>query len=215
MPKIRGLCSIKWFLAIDHVKQKSSAVHAFFWIWTEPPQFPPAFNNPPPGPRAYCYQELPFHTNGLARQCASEQRLMTRHNLDTHLSWLLSQRVHIPPVGVHAPASTQSRAAAQIVDEDIEDAQGESIRAQPDIVPPRRTAVERVTSAAPRPATLKTVPRPIPDIAKVLETGTMGRLSSASRSARPTLISQQLATPSSTTPSSGGLTQGYSKFLRG
>jgi len=141
---------------------------------------------------------------------------MTRNNLAAHISWLLSHEV-TPPVGVHAIPSTHSTAAAQTVyeefGEDIE--QQEVSRAPP--APIRRAAqAVNVGTNFTRPAAPARVPKPMREIAEVLANDTMGRLSSASGSRKPALISQQhqLATPASTTASSS-LTQGYAAMLRG
>lgn len=141
---------------------------------------------------------------------------MTRNNLAGHIAWLLSHEV-TPPVGVHAIFSTHSTAAAQTVygdfGEDIE--QQEVSRAPP---APARRAVQAVNveSNFTRPVAPARAPKPIPDIAEVAANDVMGRLSSAPRSRKPALISQQhqLATPASTTASSS-LTQGYAAMLRG
>jgi len=148
---------------------------------------------------------------------------MTRHNLNGHLTWLLSYKV-TSPVGVPASTSTHPAAAPQTVHgnigkdtgEDIgEDRQQEFPRARSIPAPERRiirtvNAVGGITRPA---ATI--VPKTLPDIAEVLANDAMGKLTSASRPARPTLMSQQLATPASTIASANSLTSGYSKFLRG
>jgi bloom syndrome protein len=142
---------------------------------------------------------------------------MTRHNLASHLSWLLTHAV-TPPVGVSATASTHATAAEPKISENLgEEREQEASRTRPNEVPARRTT--QTTSSGrdfARSAVLRVVEEALPDIAEVLATETMGKLSSASRSTRPTLMSQQLATPASTIASSrGGLTDRYSRFLRG
>ena len=146
---------------------------------------------------------------------------MTRHNLDTHISWLISHKV-TPPVGVHAAPPTQSRIEEGIADEGIlEEVADEEVPRSPPNPAPNRQVLEafNVVQEFTRPAIPSSIiprlqmPEPHPSMAE----GTMGTLKSASKSARSKLMSQnQLATPASTTAStaSSSLKQGYATFLR-
>jgi bloom syndrome protein len=149
---------------------------------------------------------------------------MTRHNLAIHISWLLSTEV-TPPVGVHAvptASATVSTISAETIyaeyeEEDIE----EQIPSQSPTPSPNRRIPFTVNVAAgfqrPRlPPKINPNP-PLRESPNTFAEESMGRLSSASRSARPGLVSQhQLATPASTTGSTltSSLMQGYSALLR-
>lgn len=122
---------------------------------------------------------------------------MTRHNLDSHISWLLSHEVTFPAT-LHAINSAAST-AADLVEEDFLD---EEI----DFEPPRAPAIPARQTRAPTNAAQEFIRPPLPS-AKPLLTETrreiadnpMGKLSSTSRTNRPGLLTQhQLATPSST-----------------
>jgi bloom syndrome protein len=146
---------------------------------------------------------------------------MTRHNLDSHISWLLSHKV-TPPVCVHAAPSTHSRIEQGIAEEEIleEEADEEILRSPPN--PPRNRQVLEafnVVQEFTRPAIPSSIiPRSqMPEPHTIMTEGTMGTLTSASKSERSKLITQnQLATPASTTTStaSSSLKQGYATFLR-
>ena len=143
---------------------------------------------------------------------------MTRHNLAIHISWLLSNEV-TPPVGVSATASTQSSTAAGIVhanvlEEDIE--QVVPTAASSPISNRRITEAINAVQEFVRPALPSTSRSRVRESTNETQE-TMGKLSSAQRSTRPGLMSQQqqLATPSSTTSStSGSLMAGYAAQLR-
>jgi bloom syndrome protein len=140
---------------------------------------------------------------------------MTRHNLASHISWLLSNEV-APPAGVHARALPPSTTVGEILGPGLaeEDTEPQVPRSSP---PNRRIPqTANVGQDFLRPA----APPPTPPKLHAREHTTgaaqepMGKLASASRSTRPALVSQhQLATPASTTASSS-LTQGYATFLR-
>jgi bloom syndrome protein len=145
---------------------------------------------------------------------------MTRHNLDTQISWLLSHKV-TPPVGLSLAITTNPTPAADIAIEDfLEDEEdiGEIPR-----VPPKAAANPRVPAAINVHAFVRP---PLPSAVapkSLLQEPTstfadesMGRLSSAQRSKRPALMSQQqLATPASTSGTAcTSLTQSYKKSLK-
>lgn len=159
--------------------------------------------------------------NGPVWTCLRYTVLMTRHNLDIHISWLISHKV-TPPVGVHAAPATHSRIEAGIADEEIleEEADEGIIRSPPNSARNRQVleasnVVQEFTRAA-IPSSI--IPRSqMPEHHPSMAEGTMGTLTSASKSARSKLMTQnQLATPASTTTStaSSSLKQGYATFLR-
>lgn len=142
---------------------------------------------------------------------------MTRHNLDLHISWLLSHKV-TPPVSVHLPPPANSVSAT----EDIADILDEEIEEIPR-VPPGHVANNQISQTVdvqsfvrPPPRSSTIIPPPqLRDQVTTLVDGSMGKLASAQRSKRPGLMSQQLATPASTTASNPSLTQSYSKSFVG
>ncbi|KAG0651162.1 ATP-dependent DNA helicase hus2 rqh1 [Hyphodiscus hymeniophilus] len=148
---------------------------------------------------------------------------MTRHNLAVHISWLLSSKV-TPRLDIHAAPATStkfSKAATETGYAEFEEA--ETVDSIPVPLPspsPDRQVVRTVCVAAPDfqrpPPPSKITPTlPLQESQNRLAQESMGKLSSASKSARPGLVSQhQLATPASTTGSTSSLTQGYSAFLR-
>jgi bloom syndrome protein len=146
---------------------------------------------------------------------------MTRHNLDRHISWLLSHEV-TPPVGVQATLPTYSRIEAGIADEEFleEEAGEEIIRSPPNLARNRQVleAVNVVQDFARPTIPSSIIPRSqMPEPHTSRAEGAMGTLTSASKSTRPKLVSQpQLATPASTTTSTApsSLKQGYATFLR-
>ncbi|KAH7417089.1 QDE3-like protein [Cadophora sp. MPI-SDFR-AT-0126] len=148
---------------------------------------------------------------------------MTRHNLDSHISWLLSRKV-APASGVNARVPTNSiRAELANARAAEEEADQESSRVPSSPPQHRRTAqVINVVEAFARPALPASVPtksRPR-EPGQVLTDDSMGRLSSATRSSRPGLMSQhQLATPASTTSSTAAsctsLSSSYLSLLKG
>lgn len=144
---------------------------------------------------------------------------MTRHNLAIHISWLLSSEV-TPPVGVHTvpgASTTVSTVSAETIyadseEEDIE----EQILGQLPSPNPNRAPTVNVDTRFQRPLLPpKITPNPpLREPPKSFADESMGKLSSASRSAKPGLLSQQqLATPASTTGSTSSLMRGYSEFL--
>jgi bloom syndrome protein len=144
---------------------------------------------------------------------------MTRHNLAIHISWLLSSEV-TPPVGVHtvpAASTTVSAVSAETIYADSEEEDiGEQIPGQLPSPSPNRVPTVNVDTEFQRPPLPpKVTPNPpLREPPKSFADKSMGKLSSASRSARPGLVSQpQLATPASTTGSTSSLMRGYSDFL--
>ncbi|KAE9381581.1 hypothetical protein N431DRAFT_476384 [Stipitochalara longipes BDJ] len=146
---------------------------------------------------------------------------MTRHNLSSHISWLLSHEV-TPPVGVHAALPTHSSIEEESFDEEVlEEGADEEIARHPPSPIRTRQVLEAavVVQEFARPALPSSIiPRSqMPDSQTGLAEGTMGTITSASKPARPKLMSQhQLATPASTTTSTApsSLKQGYATFLR-
>jgi bloom syndrome protein len=146
---------------------------------------------------------------------------MTLHNLDDHISWLLSNG-SIPPVGRSvnsAQSLTDSIGAVEGTDAELPDTllieqeeSSEQLRsARPSITP------VNVVNAFKRPEIPTGGLRESRLTASISSSSAgedMAKLSSASRSAKPTLLSQyQLATPASTTGSS--LSASYAaSFLR-
>jgi bloom syndrome protein len=147
---------------------------------------------------------------------------MTRHNLAVHISWLLSTEV-TQSVSIHtAPtvSTTDSRGVTEDFHADIEGQDTEDSMQSPLPSPsPIRRTVQAVNVASDfqrPPLPPKVTPKPLlREPENSIADESMGRLSSASKSVRPGLVSQrQLATPASTTGSTSSLTQGYSAFLR-
>ncbi|PBP18521.1 QDE3-like protein [Diplocarpon rosae] len=146
---------------------------------------------------------------------------MTRHNLDSHIAWLLSNTV-APPSGAHARVSVDSTAAEPVNESPAEEeAEEETQRAPPS--PPRTRQVAPLVDAAQlfaRPALPPSIATRsnLQESRQALGDESMGRLTSSSRSTRPGLMSQnQLATPASTTSSTAApssLTNNYSAFLK-
>ena len=142
---------------------------------------------------------------------------MTRSNLGEHIAWLLANGV----TPVQAITSTNLTPAAGIVDGGCvveEELEQETPRPPPVSAQNRRLAPSvTVIQEFARPALPSTiVPKPQPQGS--LGDNSMGKLSSASKSTRPGLLSQhQLATPASTSHSaaaSSSLTKNYATFLR-
>jgi bloom syndrome protein len=163
-------------------------------------------------------RELLYDVNGAIWRCWPYHDLMTRHNLDSHLSWLLSHQV-VAPSDAPATIPAQPRITRQDTYVEVE-ADGEVPDTQIEVsslVPRKRFAQTVNEDTSIRPALLPSNP-----INKSLcreTTGplqkSMATLSSTSRSARPDFMSQrhQLATPASST-SSSSLIQGYAALLR-
>ena len=130
---------------------------------------------------------------------------MTRHNLAGHISWLLSNAITLP-VGAREPHHTETIAAAQVFRKDsLEDEAEEDILNEPASPEPSRASIrlERASKTLLRPIVIPKASNY--EFTETLRLNSMGKLSSASKSARPALLSQQqqLATPASTTaPSS-------------
>lgn len=119
---------------------------------------------------------------------------MTRHNLDSQISWLLSHEVTFPPT-VHA-TNTFVPTSAELVDEDFLEAEIlDQPRGAPALENRFQTNVAREFIRPPLPAAKL---QSLQDTRTVAEEP-MGRLASSSKSSRPGLLSQhQLATPAST-----------------
>lgn len=140
---------------------------------------------------------------------------MTRHNLASNISWLLSNQV-TPPVGVHTGFSTSATLSTASADTIYAEFEEEDVEEQNiDPLPPSPSPTRRITASAdavaefprpPLPPRITSNP-PTREPPKTSAEEPMGRLSSASRSVRPGLVSQQqLATPASTTGSAMGST---------
>ncbi len=145
---------------------------------------------------------------------------MTRHNLNSHISWLLSHEV-TPPSGVHARALTNPTTAEPINGSFLEEELEEDIARALPSPPQHQRAVQSVHAAQPfvRPALPASLAAHshLQNSRQALTDESMGRLTSAPRSKKPTLMSQnQLATPASTTSSTGtpSFTKAYSQFLK-
>ena len=141
---------------------------------------------------------------------------MTRHNLAVHISWLLSSEVSLLADGHIAPAASTTNASAvtEISYAHSKEDDTEDSMLSPLPSPNPNCRIARTVNVAPDfqqpPLPYKITPQQIS-----LADESMGRLSSASKSARPGLVSQhQLATPASTVGSISSLTQGYSAWLR-
>lgn len=142
---------------------------------------------------------------------------MTRSNLGEHIAWLLANGA----TPVQAITSTNSTPTAGIVHGGrVEEEELDQDTPRP---PPAPTQNRRLAPSATvsqefaRPALPSTsVPKPQPQGS--LGDTSMGKLSSASKSTRPGLLSQhQLATPASTSnyaAASSSLTKNYATFLR-
>ncbi|TGO90334.1 hypothetical protein BPOR_0068g00010 [Botrytis porri] len=138
---------------------------------------------------------------------------MTRHNLQSHISWLIQNKVTIP-------AGVQIATFADTIEPgfaNLEGFEGEGIahevRNTP-IAPIRNRRVEEISNVVanshpPRPRILTSITQSTPVPGDELADPEMGKLTSARKTTRPSLISQnqQLGTPSSTASSS--LTRSY------
>ncbi|KAJ8070197.1 hypothetical protein OCU04_000586 [Sclerotinia nivalis] len=141
---------------------------------------------------------------------------MTRHNLQSHISWLIQNKVT-------APAGAQISAFATLPDTigsgfgnfgNFEDESTVHETRNTPIAPIRNRRVEEISnvvanSRSPRPRILTPITQSTPDPGDQLADPDMGKLTSARKTTRPSLISQnkQFGTPSSTTSSS--LTRSY------
>ena len=143
---------------------------------------------------------------------------MTRNNLASHISWLLSHKV-TPPVGGHIVASPNWTAVLEVPPLDVEEKIAEKREWSPPQSPPReRQSAQSINVGQPfvgpaHPSSSTVRPR-AHDLGTTVPEGSMARLSSASKPTRSGLMSQhQLATPASTTGSSS-LLQEYATFLK-
>lgn len=153
---------------------------------------------------------------------------MTRHNLDSHIAWLLSHEV-TPRVDVLAITDTNSAGPPEAVDEDILDWEDEEIQEIGE-----KLSSPRITRVAPTANVGQGlqgfVRPPVPSIVHSSTVKTqvhsapsrdpvdlsMVRQTSGTGPARPILMSQfQLATPASTTSTAAppSLAQGYKRML--
>ncbi|KAH8602510.1 hypothetical protein B0O99DRAFT_587609 [Bisporella sp. PMI_857] len=147
---------------------------------------------------------------------------MTRNNLASHISWLLSSNEVVPPASLHTTApttSTLSTATAQSFHEDLERETTELpvTEPQPTVapIPPIVGTVEDREGFIRPTLPLTNIWKPhIHEGTDDLLAGSMGKLSSASRSTRPALLSQyQLATPASTTAGPSTSIERFDAFL--
>lgn len=138
---------------------------------------------------------------------------MTRHNLRSHISWLIQNKVTTPAgVQIAAFADTIEPGFANL---EIFEGEGiaHEIRNTP-IAPIRNRRVEEISNVVanshpPRPRILTPITQSTAAPGDELADPEMGKLTSARKTTRPSLISQnqQLGTPSSTASSS--LTRSY------
>lgn len=147
---------------------------------------------------------------------------MTRHNLEGHISWLLSRKVTTAS-GVNGRATTNSTREDPVNSRTVEEEADQGIpRAPSSPVHHRRTAQGiNVVEAFARPAlpASASAKARLQEPRQALADDSMGRLSSTARSSRPGLMSQhQLATPASTTSSTAAsctsLSSTYMTFLK-
>ncbi|APA06862.1 hypothetical protein sscle_02g016320 [Sclerotinia sclerotiorum 1980 UF-70] len=147
---------------------------------------------------------------------------MTRHNLQSHISWLIQNKVT-------APTGAQISAFATLPDTigfgfgsfgNSEDESTVHETRNTPTAPIRNRRVEEISnvvanSRSPRPRILTPVTQSTPDPGDELADPDMGKLTSARKTTRPSLISQnkQFSTPSSTTSSS--LTTSYKQHISG
>src|SRR6266536_1786264 len=144
---------------------------------------------------------------------------MTRHNLDSHISWLLSSKV-APLVGVHTRNPRATAAAIEIVDSgSSEEEVGQELSGvvrSPDANHPIPHTVNVVHDFVRPPVPSISSRSQLREPTRNSREESMGKLTSAQRSTRPGLMSQhQLTTPASTTTSTAGsssLMQGYATF---
>jgi bloom syndrome protein len=134
---------------------------------------------------------------------------MTRHNLDSQISWLLSHEVTFPPT-VHT-TNNFVPTAAELEDEEFLEAEIAEIPDQPRVAPaPANRLQANVAREFIRPSLPAAKSQSHQDTRTIAEEP-MGRLASSSRSSRPGLLTQhQLATPASTS----GTTSSVASELR-
>ncbi|KAF5878430.1 putative family helicase protein [Botrytis fragariae] len=138
---------------------------------------------------------------------------MTRHNLQSHISWLIKNKV-TTPAGVQIPAFADTIESGFANLESFEgEGTAQEINNTP-IAPIRNRRVEEISNVVanshpPHPRILTPITQSIPVPGDELADPEMGKLTSARKTNRPSLISQnqQLGTPSSTASSS--LTRSY------
>ena len=138
------------------------------------------------------------------------QLLMTQHNLQSHISWLLQHTV-APPAGLQIADSTNSRPTQRPIHLSKDEIEQETPR--PRINQSRNHRIEQSINVEDvvRPA-VHTNP-PIPQPVRDLRNEAMTKLQSAQKNTRPGLVSQhQLATPASSKPQLS-LSASYSKSL--
>ncbi|TVY15764.1 ATP-dependent DNA helicase hus2/rqh1 [Lachnellula arida] len=153
---------------------------------------------------------------------------MTRHNLDVHISWLLSHKVTPPVGGVSAAVRTNSTSVADITETEAEFLDGEDIEEIPRASPTpvgnyQVTQTVNVAQSFVRPPLPSSI-APQPQLGGLINAQadeSMGKLASAQRPTRPGLLSQhQLATPASTiasnsnSKSKSSLTQSFTNSFR-
>lgn len=142
---------------------------------------------------------------------------MTRHNLDVHISWLLSRTVTLPEDVTFAgpPIASAANTAEYAHEPFLEEQADEEIQRVP--LSPSGTRQAAPVHSFVRPPLPSSI-LPKSQLRNSVNTESMAKLSSASKSSRPTLFSQhQLATPASTTSTAGvpaTLTQRYENQLR-
>jgi hypothetical protein len=148
---------------------------------------------------------------------------MTRHNLEDHISWLLSQNITFPVVPGLARTDTEPSAANIDINVLEEETEEEVSRCPPSPARARSPSGTITVRPSAQPPLSSIPPRQqFRENINTFETAQMGKLESAQRSTRPTLHSQhqqQLATPASTTgstaaPLKASLSQSYSKWLK-
>ncbi|CAG8974441.1 hypothetical protein HYALB_00004137 [Hymenoscyphus albidus] len=147
---------------------------------------------------------------------------MTRHNLNLHISWLISHGVAPPASALDIVQSNANRnTTAHLVEENsnfLEEAEEETPRIVPN--PARnRTPVETNNTFVRPPLPHSVAPKPQPrEGISASEDSQMLKLGSSSKPPRPGLYSQQLATPASTSstaaPPKSTLSRSYGTFLR-
>ncbi|ESZ99276.1 hypothetical protein SBOR_0317 [Sclerotinia borealis F-4128] len=154
--------------------------------------------------------------NGFTKQSVLYSLLMTRHNLQGHISWLVQNKVTTPG-GVQISAFTTLPVTGEAGFGDFSNFDGERIEHEirnTQLAPIRNRRVEEIsnivaTSRPPRPRILTPTIQSTSVPGDELADPEMGKLTSARKPTRPSLISQnqQLGTPSSTASSS--LTRSY------
>lgn len=132
---------------------------------------------------------------------------MTRHNLQSHIAWLIQNKV-TTPTGIQLSAFATSPDAIPPGVGNFGNLEEEGIAHEIRntlIAPPRNRRVEEISnvvanSRPPRSQILTPITQSTPATGDELADPEMGKLTSARKTTRPSLISQnqQLGTPSST-----------------